>query len=444
MARLTPFTKTLRYLERLSKSSCLRADAQADVNFMLGLHESGEYRLDRWSPVVLLYPFLVNPCSPAGMVLRSMLDGYTGAMFQRLASEDVALLRGDGVEVGEHTLPYLFEHGAVRRASDYLREPLSSGDLLNALMIYPMNPSESPGDAASERKIFQLLKKRQAVSICGNHTEIAMFFEDLKIDPSTVAMRLRGYSLPEHDPDNVSRRYSLGLQVLQNGRLKVQIIERWGKHSIVETDKVTLAPCGLWLPESVLFLPQEIEEFESLINAKPALPEQAFQEFFQKHPKWLYLLGEQYEAYLPQIKMPPLQLRHELALIDSPVDGQELRPDFFLKRIGLDLWDVLDIKPADRRIVVGRNTRRKFSEAVAEAVAQLREYSRRLQQNEVRAHLKKKHGLSISSPVAMVLVGRDFDFRTLQEKSILGASHRVRVFTYDDLHRLAKHRAMAL
>ena len=69
-------------------------------------------------------------------------------------------------------------------------------------------------------------------------------------------------------------------------------------------------------------------------------------------------------------------------MIDSEIDYLSLKPDFMLKRVGLDLWDVLDIKASDSRMIVGRKTRRKFSEAVAEAVAQLREYISRIHQKQ--------------------------------------------------------------
>ena len=199
---------------------------------------------------------------------------------------------------------------------------------------------------------------------------------------------------------------------------------------------------GLLIPERAVFLPNELEDFERLLNADPPAHEQAFQEFFEANPKWMYLLGEQYEKIAPQIQLPPVEIRQSLGLVDGRIDEGDFFPDFMLKRIGLELWDVLDIKRASPRVVVGAKSRRKFSAAVYEAVAQLREYTDRLRQNEVREFLRREHGITIARPIAMVVIGRDFEFKTLREKDMLKSSEGVRIYTYDDLHRLARHRAL--
>ena len=50
----------------------------------------------------------------------------------------------------------------------------------------------------------------------------------------------------------------------------------------------------------------------------------------------------------------------------------------------------------------------------------------------------------MAEPVATVVIGRDFDFRSLREKAMLASDDNVRVYTYDDLHILAKHRQMRI
>jgi hypothetical protein len=315
-------------------------------------------------------------------------------------------------------------------------------------MIYPIRPyTIYEDDCLADIKIYKKLRERvrlPAGIISRSFSEITSFLYESGVDPNALAMRLRGYAIPSHDPDNIIERYSLAITLLETGRLKIDIIERWGKYNFAENKGMISALHGLWLPESVLFLPSEVEEFESLLNAIPPVPEEIYQKFFEAHPKWLYLLGEQYDKSLPQVKIPPIQIHHELALTTSCVDTMWLKPDFLLKRIGLDLWDVLDIKPSDCLMVVGSSSRRKFSEEVYHAVAQLREYSKRLQQNEIRAYMKRKYGLTICEPIAMVLIGRDFGFKTLQEKSQLKTAEGVRIFTYDDLLRLSRHRLLAL
>ena len=106
--------------------------------------------------------------------------------------------------------------------------------------------------------------------------------------------------------------------------------------------------------------------------------------------------------------------------------------------------DVLDIKPSACRLVVGSESRRRVSQAVAEAVHKLREYLIRLDTTEVRSFLKRKYDLSVSNPTGMVLIGRDLDFKTNSEKALFSNTGGVRVYTYDDLRRIATRRLLRL
>jgi hypothetical protein len=425
---------------------------------MLTLHRSKEFRLDRWSPVVLLYPFLVNQRSTAGMKLRALLRGYSGDLLQEIALKGVSEFRNAwDIDIGESALPYPFAEGSLRTAARYLGRPLHSGDLLTALIISPVNPLKEYDDALRDMETYWDLRNWGSISkgdIDEAVSEIALFFKQRKIEPSSVINALTDLEDEFEDKSDdeeggmdshrIHERYSLTIGLLPSGHLKVQILDRWGQHPFAEDQGLISAPHGLWVPESVVFLPSEIQEFEKLLNSKHPVPEEAYQEFFEAHPKWLFLIGEQYEKAIHQIRLPPTEIRSEIGLADTPLEEMWLRPDFLLKRIGLDLWDVLDIKASDCRMVVGKKSRRRFSQAVNDAVAQLREYSARLGENEVRKYLKEKYSLSISEPIAMIVIGRDFDFRTLNERSVLMSGEHVKIYTYDDLHRLARHRSLTV
>jgi hypothetical protein len=283
-----------------------------------------------------------------------------------------------------------------------------------------------------------------ALPLRTNCIQIVKHFLEEHFGSADTLDRLHDYSLPQVDFENLTNRFCLAVRHLESGWLKVEVVKRWRQHELAETESILPAAHGLWLPRNILFLPSEIEDFERLLNATPPAAEEEYQAFFEVHPKWLYLLGEQYEEARSQVHLSPLQTYPELVLTDSPVDQMLLIPDFFLKRIGLDLWDVLDIKPSNVRMIVGRRSRRKFSEAVSEAVAQLREYAKRLEQREIRTYLQREYNLVVSEPDAIILIGRDFDFKTRQEKSMFRHQDGVRVYTYDDLHRLAKHRSLAI
>jgi hypothetical protein len=412
----------LRWLEH---SAILTPDAKSDVRYMLALQESGDYDLGNRFTDGLLYPFLANSTSPAGEVLRSHLRGYSGDLLDAI----LELPKSEGIS------PH-FNRQVFSLAAEYLERPLTSGDFLNALLVY------APAEA--NRPFFSALRDRRVVT--SEHHPVAestleRFLRARKLDVHELAMALHGY-LSMADPHRISERFSLAIRLLDNGLLRAEVVERWGGHSVLDAKSEVVSAHGLWLPESVVFLPQEMDDFERLLNALPTAPEEAYQEFFEAHPKWLYLLGEQYDSFESQVRLPAVNLHHELALIDGAVESSELKPDFLLKRIDLELWDVLDIKRSDFKTVVGRKARRKLSDAVTETVAQLREYKRRLQQGDVRLRLRQQYGITVAEPIAMAVIGRDTDFKNLREKSLFTVSDGVKIYTYDDLHRVAKHRML--
>jgi anti-anti-sigma regulatory factor len=261
------------------------------------------------------------------------------------------------------------------------------------------------------------------------------------------------FEIYENEPDALSSffktfddwktRFSFALTVDTTGRIGIQVLEKFGTGNVSETSVVRPALHGIWLPDALLFPRDEIKSFEHLLNQSPPAPEAAFQEFLELHPRWLYLVGEQYEKAMPQVRLPPFEFRSTLALTPHPAaDDAAMIPDFFVKRVGLELWDVLDIKTADARVVVGGKSRRHFSSAVAEATAQLREYSRRLRTPQIKQYLFERYQMTVSEPVAMVIVGRDFCFSSQVEKDQFREQDGVKVYTYDDLSRLAKRRAV--
>lgn len=401
-------------LLKLRDSDLLAEEAKSDIAAMIRLQQSGEYDLQATTSAI--YSFLVNPVSPGGRLLRQLLDGYAGDLLSELWNT-----REDPVGIWADTI--------IDTAPALKREPsslLSSAELLCAIIAFNRPDME----ALASGKTFNL---RMSL-ICD-------FLEDRGIDPGSLCLSLLHRQNSELD-SSLLHRYSLDIRILESGYLQAAVQEQWGQHSFVDNESRIVATQGLLIPERVVFLPSEILIFEQLLNANPPSPEEAFQEFFEAHPKWLFLLGEQYERAIPQVRLPPVKFRETLAFVDGQTDEGNFFPDFMLKRIGLELWDIVDLKRAKPKIVVGRKGRRQFSEAVREAIAQLRGYADRLRQQEVRDFLRHKYGITVVRPVAMVVIGRDFEFKTLREKDTLRISDGVRVYTYDDIRRLAKHRSL--
>ena len=192
---------------------------------------------------------------------------------------------------------------------------------------------------------------------------IADIFHITKLDTvfETFADEASAITSFIQDGGRSRRQYSFAIIPDSDGRLRIEVLEKLDTVEVAETVHSSPALTTVWLPAASIFLQEEIDFFEELINAVPPATESAFQHFFEIHPKWLFLLGEQYEAAVSHAKLPPVDLNASLAFSAGPTHGMTLIPDFLLKRVGLDLWDVLDIKLPSTRTIVGRRSRRRFS-----------------------------------------------------------------------------------
>lgn len=160
-----------------------------------------------------------------------------------------------------------------------------------------------------------------------------------------------------------------------------------------------------------------VRELETMIR-DPILREQDFQNFFEEND-WL-LFSHEYVEVKPQII---LQLQ----------DGNTLRPDFFLKPITGDLWDILEIKKPIERIVVGKKNRRRVSMAVYEGIAQLRTYAGYFNEAVNRNWVHDSHGVHSYKPQLILLIGQRTGIGDpIIERDIRNALG-VRLVTYEEL-----------
>ena len=158
----------------------------------------------------------------------------------------------------------------------------------------------------------------------------------------------------------------LGVTVL-DGRLRAVCLRHDGTYCFTNCElnpELPLAAIGSLLarysPERIGQI-EAIEEFEYLINGN-AVREAALQDFFVRNPD--FIIGDEYKAAHSQVVL-------------SPFDGDqpELIPDFFLEPYSPNsLCDILEIKRPSAKIVTLRQSRARFSSAVSEACAQVREY----------------------------------------------------------------------
>ncbi len=168
-----------------------------------------------------------------------------------------------------------------------------------------------------------------------------------------------------------------------------------------------------------VFWREPLAEFEAILN-DPRSSEEAYQAFFERHPQ--FLRGVDYGRVLP----------HPLLETEQ---GDRLIPDFLLQIPGSSLADVLDLKLPEKALVVGRRNRLRFSAAVEEAVAQVREYRDYFDDPRQRERVAEKYGLTAYRPVVAVVIGRkpkgldDVKLRQMRD-SLPG---HTRILTYDEL-----------
>jgi Domain of unknown function (DUF4263) len=168
--------------------------------------------------------------------------------------------------------------------------------------------------------------------------------------------------------------------------------------------------------------------FEQMLS-RATIPEHELQAFLADHPAIFEALG--YSKIYPH-----LVLERE--------DGSELIPDFMLEPIYDKWWDILDIKVPDKSTIVGTPDRQRFSAAVSELVAQLREYGAAFEDPKLARRVEEKYGVKCYKPKLIGIIGRD-DPRNADEhelRRLMTSYSDTQVLTFDQLLRIAKTRLL--
>jgi len=168
-------------------------------------------------------------------------------------------------------------------------------------------------------------------------------------------------------------------------------------------------------------------EFEALLN-EIQTPEREFQRFFEQHPE--FLMSDEHVSVRPGV------------LLSGAADFG-LKPDFFLQRRDAPLWDLAELKLPTAPLVQGKAARRGLAAAVRWGIDQLRTYRDFFLDTQLADAFRSQSGLEIYHPRLTLIIGRDSSFGEYHERQRL-TPPEVRLLTYDDLLRLAKHRALVL
>ena len=176
-------------------------------------------------------------------------------------------------------------------------------------------------------------------------------------------------------------------------------------------------------------LQKAIAELEWLIN-DPKSREKDFQDFFVRNKD--FILNDEYKDAHPHVVL-------------SMNKGEPLIPDFVLEPISGELCDVLELKLPSTPIFNLKKNRMRYSAAVAEAAAQLREYGRYFEEENNRKAILERYGLRAYRPKMLVIIGRrSIKVDPLDERSVQTDLPNLHLRTYDDIIARMKWRAEKL
>jgi len=168
-----------------------------------------------------------------------------------------------------------------------------------------------------------------------------------------------------------------------------------------------------------------IEELESLVNDKSAR-EQDFQDFFERNPS--FIINDDYKKAHPHVLL-------------TRSDGESLIPDFVLEPADENsLSDLLELKTPLAPVFILKKARMRYSAAVLEACAQLREYSSFFDEPENRRVIQDKYGLLAYRPKMFVVIGRKGTLDPLAVRRVEHELPNLYLRTYDDIINRMKSR----
>jgi cold shock CspA family protein len=228
---------------------------------------------------------------------------------------------------------------------------------------------------------------------------------------------------PVHDAPQLDVDELIAATVV-NGRLRLVALQPDGSATFLDGGSGLHSLLYVYSLESSV-VRQSIDEFEDLINL-PGVSELQIQRFLERQPE--FLTGFDYSEAHPHIAL-------------KRDDGTRLIPDFALKPHNTAaLCDLLDLKLPNQKLIVGSKDRRRFSQAITDAIAQLREYRDYFDRPEHRELVMDEYKLKFFKPRMFVVVGRRANTDPVALRKAELDVPAMTLTTYDDLLERARGR----
>jgi hypothetical protein len=235
----------------------------------------------------------------------------------------------------------------------------------------------------------------------------------------SLGMDLRTMQFNSEKDSEKSEFVAIGLL---GNRLKLLSLHRDGR--FVFLDKMSTYGGVYVITSETLRLKRAVEELETLINEKN-VREENLQEFFERNQE--FILNDEYKK------------AHSKVILQKDRRGT-LVPDFILEPYNPEgLCDILDLKLPSAKVWILKKNRPRFSYAVLEAVAQLREYSQFFEEEDNRSKILQEYGLLAYKPKLFVIIGRRGPVTPFVRRRIDIGTPDTTVLTYDDIIEKIRH-----
>ena len=238
----------------------------------------------------------------------------------------------------------------------------------------------------------------------------------------TILNRFSRWNEDNPDYENGVEEDFIGIGIFDN-KIRIVSMSKDGQYKFVDgTEKFHNI---LYVASAdALAIKSAIEELEYLMN-DPKSTEQALQEFFERNQK--LIINDEYKKAHSHIAL-------------TKEDG-DLIPDFLLEPLDQNsLCDILDLKLPTAKIHILQKNRIRYSTAVMEACAQLREYNNYFDEKNNRERILREYGLLAYKPKMIVIIGRKGSIDPISVKKMQTDFLQLTLRTYDDVLIRAKAR----
>jgi mannose/fructose/N-acetylgalactosamine-specific phosphotransferase system component IIB len=250
--------------------------------------------------------------------------------------------------------------------------------------------------------------------------DISIFWElnkiGLKMEIRLVPSE-RGQNLIDLLPRDMVEKEEMVAMLMNHSEIRLVSLAKDGTYSFL--DRASRVH-NIYLENRLdkLGLKRSIAEFEELVNNRRTTESQ-IQRFFEDNPD--FIINDDYKKAHAHVVL-------------GKGDGSELIPDFMLEPVSRDrLCDILEIKLPKTELFVLKKNRARFSSAVHEACAQLREYRDYFENEMNRSSVKEKFGLEAFRPQMIVVIGRRGKVSPIEFSKISSGLPDIQLKTYDDL-----------